>query len=120
MRRSTLCLVLVAVLLMVAVVAPGAAAERLIFVTSNGWHSGIVVARADLPEAAIPEIADFPDAVFFEFGWGDAAYYPARRPTFDLAMRAALPGPAVVHLLGLIAHPSAVFPTATVEAVRLS
>ena len=35
--------------------------KRIVHVTSNGWHSGIVIARADLPESAIPETADFPE-----------------------------------------------------------
>jgi uncharacterized protein (TIGR02117 family) len=112
--------VLVAALLAIAAAAPGVAAERLIFVTSNGWHSGIVVARADLPPSAIPEIADFPDAVAFEFGWGDAAYYPARQPTLGLALSAALPGPAVLHLSGLPGAPADVFPSATVLALGLT
>jgi hypothetical protein len=39
----------------------GSTAQR-IWVVSNGWHSGIVLARADVPESVIPEIADFPQA----------------------------------------------------------
>ncbi len=97
-----------------------AAAERLIFVTSNGWHSGIVVARADLPPDAIPEAADFPDAAYVAFGWGDAEYYPARHPTIGLALGAALPGPAVLHVSGLWGPPAEVFPSATVLAVALT
>lgn len=99
--------------------AVGSPSNPRIFVTSNGWHSGIVIARSDVPLAAIPEAADFPEAAYFEFGWGDAEYYPAPRPTFGLALRAALPGPAVIHMSGLPDHPAEVFPTATVLAVPL-
>lgn len=99
--------------------ATGSSGDRLIFVTSNGWHSGIVIARSDVPFAAIPEAADFPNAVYLEFGWGDAEYYPSPRPSFGLALRAALPGPAVIHLSGLSDHPAKVFPTASVLAVSL-
>ncbi|MDE0205085.1 MAG: DUF2459 domain-containing protein, partial [Candidatus Tectomicrobia bacterium] len=46
--------------------------SRLIHVTSNGWHTAIVVpAQALADSGAIPEAADFPDAAFLEFGWGD-------------------------------------------------
>jgi uncharacterized protein (TIGR02117 family) len=92
-----------------------------IYVTSNGWHSGIVVARALLPAGAIPEAADFPDAPYLSFGWGDAAYYPAPRPTIAMTLRAALlPTPAIVHMAGLPAHPSEVFPADEVVELRLS
>ena len=39
-------------------------AKTVIFVTSNGWHSGIIVAKADLPPDRLPETADFPEARF--------------------------------------------------------
>lgn len=95
------------------------AGEVEIVVTSNGWHSGIAVARDDLPPAAVPEAADFPAAAWFEFGWGDAEYYPAPDPSIGMALRAALqPSPAVVHLIGLPDAPEAVF--ADREAVRLA
>jgi hypothetical protein len=48
-----------------------------------------VLARADVPESVIPEIADFPQARFFEFGWGDAEFYPARVAGAWLAFVAA-------------------------------
>ncbi len=92
-----------------------------VYVTSNGWHTGIVVARALLPADAIPEAADFPDAPYLSFGWGDAAYYPAPRPTFAMTLRAALqPTPAVVHMAGLPAHPREVFPTGEVIELQVS
>jgi uncharacterized protein (TIGR02117 family) len=86
---------------------PGPDAKAVIFVTSNGWHSSIIVARADLPPDRLAETADFPEARFFEFGWGDAVYYPARRTTLGMTLRAALvPTPAVVHVVGLRAEPA--------------
>lgn len=99
--------------------AIGSSGDRLVFVTSNGWHSGIVIARSDVPLASMPEAADFLNAVYLEFGWGDAENYPSPRPSFGLALRAALPGPAVMHLSGLSDHPAKVFPTASVLAVPL-
>ena len=52
--------------------------KTVIFVTSDGWHSGIIVAKSDLPPDRLPETADFPEACFLEFGWGDAVSYPAK------------------------------------------
>ncbi|MBF0560730.1 MAG: DUF2459 domain-containing protein [Alphaproteobacteria bacterium] len=102
-------------------ITPARADEVLFLVTSNGWHSGVDVARGDLSERDIPELADFPDAQWIEFGWGDADYYPAPKPTFAMAVGAALvPGPAVLHVAGLPAAPDIVFPTQERLAFRVS
>ncbi len=87
------------------------AGKVTIHVTSNGWHTEIVVPRAALPADAIPEAVDFGDARYLSFGWGDAEYYQAPRPTFTMAFRAAMqPTPAVLHLAGLGSHPSKAYP----------
>jgi uncharacterized protein (TIGR02117 family) len=110
MRRRA---VLGALFLSPALAFAASAAHR-IWVVSNGWHSGIVLARADVPESVIPEIADFPHARFFEFGWGDAEFYPAREAGAWLALRAAFPGPAVMHVAGLPDHPARIWPNVTI------
>ena len=95
-------------------------AKTVIFVTSNGWHSGIVVAKADLPPDRLPETVDFPEARFLEFGWGDAVYYPAKQPTFGMSLKAALvPTPAVVHVAGLWGEPVRVYPKAEVVSLPI-
>ena len=103
---------------------PGPAAEGdatlTIFVISNGWHSSIVFARADLPPGQIPEAADFPDARFLEFGWGDAEYYPAKDATVGMALSAALfPTPTVVHVAGLAVEPTRRYPNAEVVPISI-
>jgi uncharacterized protein (TIGR02117 family) len=92
-----------------------------VYVTSNGWHTGIVVARTSLHPGSIPEAADFPDAPYLEFGWGDADYYPAPRPTLGMALGATLgANPAIVHMAGLPAHPGQVHRKAEVVELALS
>ncbi len=82
-----------------------------IYITSNGWHSEIVVPRALIPADAIPEAGDFPRASYLSFGWGDAEYFPAPNKTLGKTLRAALmPTASVVHLTGLTLHPQDVFP----------
>jgi len=98
---------------------PATAGKHRIIVTSNGWHSGIVVPRTLVPLAAIPEAADFPTAAHIEFGWGDAEYYPTPRATLGLALLAAFPGPAVMHVSGLPDHPARVFPTVSLLTLAL-
>ncbi len=76
-------------------------------VVSNGWHSAIVVSRPELVATGlVPEANDFPDAAFLEFGWGDRVYYPAKKKTLGMALRAALSAtPAVMHMAGLARAP---------------
>ena len=81
--------------------------SRLIQVASNGWHAAIVVPAPALADTGLlPETADFPDAAFLEFGWGDRVYYPAKEKTLGMTLAAALaPTPAVMHMAGLAAAP---------------
>ena len=95
-------------------------AKTVVFVTSNGWHSGIIVAKADLPPDRLPEAAEFPEARFLEFGWGDAVFYPAKHVTLGMTLRTALiPTPAVVHVVGLRADPARSFPKAEVVSLPI-
>ena len=122
-------IVLVLALLLTACVAAAPApppsqtylgAKTVIFVTSNGWHSGIIVAKADLPPNRLPETEDFPEVRFFEFGWGDAVFYPAKQVTLGKTLRAALvPTPAIVHVVGLRAEPARSFPKAEVVSLPI-
>jgi uncharacterized protein (TIGR02117 family) len=96
-------------------------ANREIFVASNGWHSAIFIAKTTIPRNSIPEITDFPKAVFLGFGWGDAAYFPERDPGVLTLLNAALqPTPSVVHVTGLSSHPRDAFPKDEVIRLTLS
>lgn len=92
-----------------------------VYLTSNGWHSGIAVPRTALPPGLLPEAADFPGAAYLAFGWGDADYYPAPEAGLGVALAAALtPTPAVLHLSGLPAPPGEVYPQSEVLAFALA
>ena len=41
-----------------------------VFIVVHRWHSGVALPRAALPRAILPEVTDFPDADYLEFGWG--------------------------------------------------
>ena len=102
---------------------PGAVAwheKNIVFVASNGWHSSIVIARADLTPSRLPEAQDFPAARYLEFGWGDAEYYPAKDPTIAMALRALFtPTPSVVHVAGLNMEPARFYPDYEVVALGI-
>ena len=85
----------------------GSFTSHLVHVVSNGWHTAIVIpAPALFATGDLPEAADFSDAPFLEFGWGDRIYYPAKKKTLGIALFAALIAtPAVMHMAALRATP---------------
>jgi len=108
MRTIVICAVL-ALGLMLAPATKAAERTFTVVVTSNGWHTDIAIARADIPAGRIPESADFPDARYLQFGWGDKDFYTTPDPGLFTTLGAAFAGPAVVHVAGLSALPSATF-----------
>jgi len=89
-------------------------------VVSNGWHTAIVVSWAKVAATGLlPEAADFPDAAFLEFGWGDRVYYPAQEKTLGMTLGAALTAtPAVMHMASLARAPG--LTDADSEVVRVA
>jgi uncharacterized protein (TIGR02117 family) len=72
-----------------------------ISVLDHGWHTAIVVRRADVDRALWPEVDDFPEATFVEVAWGDREFYMARPATLWLAIKAAfLASGSVLHVVG--------------------
>ena len=119
-RRTVACWVaaLAGSLLMMSVAL---ADSKTIFITSNGWHTGVVLAVKDVPDGVLPEIADFPKARYLEFGWGDAAYYPNRDAGLAQGLSAIMTkSPAVMHVVGLWGPPARVFPDAEVVELVLT
>jgi uncharacterized protein (TIGR02117 family) len=70
--------------------APGSTAGTPIYITSNGWHTEIIVRAATLPVVRWPRREPFRDRLYLEVGWGDRDAYPADRLTVGLALKAAL------------------------------
>lgn len=97
-------------------------ASHEIAVISNGWHTAIVAPREPLVATGlIPELADFPDATFIEFGWGDRTYYPSDEKSVGEAIGAAIGGsPAVIHLNGLSVPATKAYANAEVVTLKLS
>ena len=97
---------------------PDQSTEPAVWVMSTGWHSDIILRRADIPAALIPETTAYPEGKYFAFGWGDARYYPARSPGLETAIRAiGTPTPAVVHLTAIPSRPESYYLEA--EVLRL-
>ena len=94
---------------------PPAAPERTktVWVVDHGWHTGLVVRRADIPEAIWPEHRDVPGSTFLEVAWGNRDFYIAEHPTLAMALKAAfVPTESVLHVAGFSRPPAEYFPAA--------
>ncbi len=94
---------------------------QVIFVTSHGWHTGLVL-PAQTVFAQIPALAErFPQARLLEIGWGDEGFYQADEITSGLTLQALLwPSPSVMHVVAMWGEPKQVFPQAEQQRLCLS
>jgi uncharacterized protein (TIGR02117 family) len=74
---------------------------RNVFIVNYGWHTSIVIRKADIDLGAVPELRDFPDAEYVDIGWGDWDYYQATDPGLGLALKAVFwSSRSVLHVAG--------------------
>ncbi len=103
--------------------APDAQATTMhpVYVVRHGWHSGIVVRAADVPEHAWPARREFIGAEHLEVGWGDRAYYPAPDPSVWLGLRALLwPTAGVLHMVAFSGPVERYFASAEIVALEIT
>lgn len=99
----------------------GPADTRIVFITSHGWHTGVVVNSREARPMLRALGGGYPRAKYLEFGWGDAAYYQAPKGTSGLALQAVLwPTPTVMHVASLSRTPRKEFPSADVIPIPIS
>lgn len=73
-----------------------------VYVVQHGWHAGIAVRRADVPDDRWPVLDAFPEAEYLEVGWGEADYYPGTsRGVWGTARAGAWATGSVVHVVPL-------------------
>ena len=121
MRAFVLCWLLCGCATPLVAELPEAPATDSIFLVSQGWHTGIAVRRADIPDPLLPEKRDFPGADWLEFGWGDRDFYMTPSAGPWLSFKAAfLPSRSVVHVAGVRGEISDFFPGAEIVEIPLS
>lgn len=92
-----------------------------VWVIDHGWHTAIVVPRADVDRALWPEIDDVPTAAFVEIAWGDREFYMATPATAWMAIKAALmAGESVLHVVGLDAPIATHFPQSEIVELHVT
>lgn len=83
---------------------------------NHGWHSGIVVERADLLKR-LPGLA-LGEGSLVEIGWGEERFYQARETTLGMALRAVLqPNASVLQVVPFTGSPPRYFAAAEVAEV---
>ncbi|MGH8282951.1 MAG: DUF2459 domain-containing protein [Gammaproteobacteria bacterium] len=70
--------------------------EEQIWVLDSGWHTGLVLSRAELGQSFIHLLQPAPDAQYFMFGWGNRRFYMAPKPTLGMDIAALFPSRSVV------------------------
>ncbi len=100
-----------------------------LLVVNHGYHSGLILTRQTLETHASPMgriwLADFPDADWFEFGWGDQGFYSGVPTWSDLSIGVAarallIPSPSVMHIATEAGDPKQVFSRSDLLELRLS
>ena len=94
---------------------------KTVYLASHGWHAGIVIRRADIPDGVWPEHKDLPDAEYLEVGWGDSDYYQTPDPHWGITLKAGLlPSASVLHIVGFSGSVPAYFPYSEIIEIRLT
>jgi uncharacterized protein (TIGR02117 family) len=70
-----------------------------IFLVNQGWHTDLVIPRADIPKGIWPESEEFAEADYLVIGWGDREFYQSPEVGFWMTLKAALwPTASVLHV----------------------
>ena len=95
-------------LLVLAVVALGPARLGVgelpvpITIVGNGWHAGLLLPAAAIHQRLPALQQRFPQAAFYEIGWGDVGFYRATEVSIDLALQAMFDSQgAVMHVVAV-------------------
>lgn len=93
-------------------VVPNEAASRVaVYISNHGWHTGIIIPAREI-STRLPGLLDrFGQVPYFEFGWGDASYYQARKVTSGLMVKAVFwPTDSVIQVVAIPEDPAKYFP----------
>jgi uncharacterized protein (TIGR02117 family) len=96
-------------------------ASIALWVLDHGWHTAIVLRRADVDRALWREVDELPPGAFVEVAWGDHEFYMATPATVWMAIRAAFgTGASVLHVVAFDSPIAAAFHRSRIVEVRVS
>jgi uncharacterized protein (TIGR02117 family) len=71
-------------------------ADEQVWVLDSGWHTGLILARAELGPALIRLLQPAAAVQYLMFGWGNRRYYMSPDPTFGMGIAALFPSQSVL------------------------
>lgn len=97
------------------------APRKTIHLVSHGWHTGLIVARSDIPTNVWSASRDFAAFEKLEIGWGDDGFYRADKITSGITLQALFwKNPSVLHVVGFNGAPVDYFSSSNVLRVDLT
>ena len=95
--------------------------DHAVYIVEHGWHTGLVLATADLDAPDLPYFATLKQRRYVEVGWGDAEFFQADDPGLLMAADAMLtPGPAVLHVASFDQPVEAYFPNEVLHRIPVT
>jgi uncharacterized protein (TIGR02117 family) len=95
--------------------------RKTIYLVNNGWHAGIVLRRADIPDNIWPKLVNFHEMEYLEVGWGDKDLYQIPDPHLGFFLKGGLlPTASVLHIVGFNDHVATYFPYSEIIRIELS
>lgn len=89
-----------------------------VYLVRHGWHAGVAVRRADVPDDRWPVLDAFPNAHYLEVGWGEARYYPGTsRGVWGTFRAGGWPTGSVLHVVPIDGTVPDRFPDHTIVRV---
>lgn len=85
------------------------ATRAQIWVLDSGWHTGLILSRAELGPTLTRLLQPARDAHYLMFGWGNRRFYMASNPTFGMDIAALFPSQSVVLVEGCATAPRACY-----------
>lgn len=100
---------------------PSTPVVHRIYITSHGWHTGIVVPAREMNKE-LPELTKrFSAGQWYEMGWGDKGFYQAQEVTSGLTMQAMFwSSGAVMHVVSIPMSVERYFPNSELVSVMLT
>ncbi|HKS94312.1 MAG TPA: DUF2459 domain-containing protein, partial [Gammaproteobacteria bacterium] len=80
-----------------------------VWVLDSGWHTGLILARAELGPTLTRLLQPARDAQYLMFGWGNRRFYMSSNPTIGMDIAALFPSQSVVLVEGCNSPPRACY-----------
>ena len=100
-------------------ISPETEKKITLYLVGHGWHTGIVIPAAAIPEHLLPVRQFYDEYTYFELSWGDEDFFKSNEFKVSTLLKAALlPSASVMHVVGFNGQVMNYFPIS--DVIRLS